>query len=81
MAVSIGVQPGLSAGTPKALFSGEYAMNAPARAWDVTPDGQRFLLMRADEQSPAGIGQMNIVQNWYAELKRLAPSRERPARK
>ena len=63
MAVSIGAQPGLSAGAPKALFSGEYAMNAPARAWDVTPDGQRFLLIRADEQSPAGTGQMNIVQN------------------
>ena len=75
MAVSIGVQPRLSAGTPKALFSGEYAMNAPARAWDVTPDGQRFLLIRADEKSPAGIGQMNIVQNWHEELERLCQVR------
>ena len=81
MAVSIGVQPRLSAGTPKALFSGEYAMNAPARAWDVTPDGQRFLLIRADEKSPAGIGQMNIVQNWHEELEQLVPSPERAARK
>jgi hypothetical protein len=81
MAVSIGVQPGLSAGTPKALFSGEYAMNAPARAWDVTPDGQRFLLIREDQQATAGIAQMNIVQNWTEELKRLVPSPERPARK
>ena len=24
---------------------------------------------------------MNIVQNWYEELKRLVPSPERPARK
>ena len=56
MAASIGVQPGLSAGTPRALFSGEYAMNAPARAWDVTPDGQRFLLIRADEHSPQESG-------------------------
>jgi eukaryotic-like serine/threonine-protein kinase len=81
MAVSIEAQAGLSVGTPKALFSGEYAMNAPARGWDVTPDGQRFLLIRADEQSPAGNGLINIVQNWHEELKRLVPRPERPARK
>ena len=50
-------------------------MNAPARGWDVTPDGQRFLLLRADEQSPVGIGQINIVQNWHEELKRLVSTR------
>jgi len=81
MAASIGVEPRLSAGTPKALFSGEYAMNAPARAWDVTPDGQRFLLILAEQETPAGVSQMNIVQNWHEELKRLVPGKARSSEK
>jgi hypothetical protein len=40
-----------------------------------TPDGQRFLLIRADQKSPAGIEQMNIVQNWTEELKQRVPTR------
>ncbi len=73
MAVSIRVQPGLAADAPKALFSGKYEMNMPARAYDVTADGQRFLLIRADERSPERIAHVNIVQNWHEELKRLVP--------
>jgi hypothetical protein len=74
MAVAIDVQSGLSAGAPKTLFSGQYEMNLPARSYDVTADGHRFLLIRADERAPGRITQLNIVQNWTEELKRLAPA-------
>ena len=43
-------------------------------AYDVSGDGQRFLMVKETEQatSPA---QINLVQNWTEELKRLVPAR------
>ncbi len=41
--------------------------------YDVTPDGQRFVMVQAAEQE-AGAGQINIVLNWFEELKRLVPT-------
>jgi hypothetical protein len=42
--------------------------------YDVTPDGQRFLMVKQSElELPAN--HWNIVQNWDQELKRLVPTR------
>ncbi len=52
MAVQIATQPGFSAGTPKMLFEGNYQM-LPAQStpnYDVSADGQRFLMLKAVEQ-------------------------------
>jgi serine/threonine-protein kinase len=75
MAVSVAMQPTLAFGTPTSLFVGPYEMNAPARAYDVTADGQRFFLLQARERPPTVITQMVVVENWQEELKRLAPTR------
>jgi len=45
------------------------------RNYDVTPDGQRFLMVQEVERPPARVSQMVPVQNWVEELKRLAPTR------
>jgi hypothetical protein len=39
----------------------------------VSPDGQRFLMLKdvGQEQSPA---QINVVLNWFEELKRRVPT-------
>ena len=50
-------------------------MNAPARAWDVTGDGQRFLLLEARVRQPDVVAEITVVQNWVEELKRLVPGR------
>ena len=50
-------------------------MNAPARGWDVSGDGQRFLLLEARERPPAVITEIIVVENWVEELKRLVPGR------
>jgi eukaryotic-like serine/threonine-protein kinase len=73
MAVGVTTQPALTLGKPCALFEGPYQMNQPARGYDVTADGQRFLLIQARERPPDVITQMIVVQNWFEELKRLPP--------
>ena len=75
MAVPVATQPTFTFGTAKELFAGRYEMNSPARSYDVTADGQRFLLIQADERPPAPITQIAVVQNWKEELKRLMPAK------
>ncbi len=44
--------------------------------WDVTADGQRLLIMRSegvDETAEAAPAQINIVLNWFEELKQQVP--------
>jgi serine/threonine-protein kinase len=75
MAVAVGVDPELSLSAPVALFEGRYEMNVPARSYDVSRDGQTFFLLRADEQPAKPVTQIVVVQNWFAELDRLVPTR------
>jgi serine/threonine-protein kinase len=37
--------------------------------YDLTPDGQRFLMIRSAEDSPASRAQLVLVQNWTTELE------------
>jgi len=63
-----------AAGRPKVLFSGEFVGNAinSDRSFDVSPDGQRFLMIEPSE-TPNDASQLILVQNWFEELERLAP--------
>ena len=74
LAVDITTQPAFSAGSPELLFEGQYfndsSVGYPAANYDVTPDGQRFLMIR--EEQPE-VPQINVVLNWFEELKRLVP--------
>ena len=74
MSVDITTQPTFSASKPKVLFQGDYALSAGTLAnYDVSKDGQRFLMVQegADETEPTHI---NMILNWFDELKRLAPA-------
>ena len=74
MAVPITTQPGFSAGTPKVLFEGAYQTRPETTPnYDASPDGQRFLMLKSDEQS-AGPTQINVVLNWFEELKQKVPT-------
>jgi serine/threonine-protein kinase len=64
MAVEVPPGPVFSPGPPRALFSVEgyrYARNRPQ--YDVTPDGQRFVMIRENSAM-----QVVYVENWFAEL-------------
>jgi eukaryotic-like serine/threonine-protein kinase len=75
MAVEIAIQPGFTAGTPRMLFEGPYEPPpVPLPNYDVSPDGQRFLMIKPSEQEQAAPTQINVVLNWFEELKRRVPS-------
>ena len=76
MAVPVATTPTFSAGTPHLLFEGPFRSDGGAfRNYDVTPDGQRFLIVQEVQRPPTRVSQMVLVQNWVEELKRLAPAR------
>jgi len=75
MVVDISTQPSFAAGKPRQLFEGHYMSNVLARPnYDVSPDGQRFLMLKAVEQGQVAPTQINVVLNWTEELKRLVPT-------
>lgn len=41
--------------------------------WDVSPDGQRFLLVKRAAAASQTADQVTFVLNWFEELRRLAP--------
>jgi eukaryotic-like serine/threonine-protein kinase len=72
MAVDITTQPGFAAGKPRMLFEGRYELSPVQSAnYDVSPDGQRFLMLKPTEQ--AAPTQINVVLNWFEELKQKVP--------
>jgi hypothetical protein len=73
MAVDIATQPSFAMGKARMLFEGQYVPTpATAPNYDVTPDGQRFLMLKPIEQA-AGPTQINVVLNWFEELKQKVP--------
>jgi hypothetical protein len=80
MAVPTATTPTFSAGTPHLLFEGPFRTDGAFRSYDVTLDGQRFLMVQEVQRPPARVSQTVLAQNWVEELKRLAPpSSGRPA--
>jgi Tol biopolymer transport system component len=70
-----GSQPIFSAGTPRKLFEGPYVTTGIAITnYDVTADGQRFLMIKPVAQQGAAATQIHVVLNWFEELKRRVPS-------
>ncbi len=58
----------LRSGAPRLLFPFSYSL---APDYDVAPDGQHFVILDANPDSPAR--EINVVLNWFEELKRLVP--------
>jgi Tol biopolymer transport system component len=72
--VQVATQPAFSAGKPTVLFEGGYVQTPRSLPnYDVSPDGQRFVMLRAAEQAQAPT-HINVVLNWFEELKRRVPS-------
>jgi len=73
MVVNITTEPTFGAGTPRLLFEGVYTRSQGGSAfYDVTPDGQRFVMVKTAEAEEAA--QIHVVLNWFEELKRLVPT-------
>jgi Tol biopolymer transport system component len=75
MAVDIVTQPGFTAGKPRTLFEGQYQPTAATFPnYDVSLDGQRFLMLKPVDQAQASPTQINVVLNWFEELKQKVPT-------
>ncbi len=66
MIVDVETKPTFRAERPRMLFEGSFL------DYDVSPDGTRFLMIKPDpaETSPAHV---NVVLNWFEEVKRRVP--------
>ncbi len=78
MAVSVETEPGFVAGNPRELFRGDYFVSDSMSPYGISPDGQRFLMMKEDSQAREAvqtppITELIIVENWDEVLKRLTP--------
>jgi Tol biopolymer transport system component len=58
-------------GTPRVLFEQryEFGQGQTTANYDVTPDGQRFVMVKGE----AGSNRLNVILNAFEELRRLAP--------
>jgi hypothetical protein len=69
-------------GVPEKLFEGRYYFTDETggtgfgRTYDVSPDGQRFLMVKdvAGSEDPSARPKIIVVENWLEELKRLVPT-------
>jgi eukaryotic-like serine/threonine-protein kinase len=77
LAVDVVTNPTFTHGRPRKLFEGRYALGEvknDTRAYDVAPDGQRFLMLRPEAEPSTAV--LKVVVNWYDELLHVAlPSR------
>ncbi len=59
---------------PQVLFKGPYSVffrGSGLVGYDVAPDGQRFVMLQHPDPASS---QINVVLNWFEELKRLVPT-------
>jgi hypothetical protein len=80
VAVEVETEPTFKHGAPKTLFQGTY-IGWPGVQYDIHPDGKRFLLIKlmavtddVSVQQSAGPRKINIVLNWFEELKQRVPA-------
>jgi len=74
--MKVDISPGqnLSAGTPTRLFEFAATGSSIVRIYDITPDGRRFLIREKKDYNLPPVTELNLVRNWFEELKRLSPA-------
>jgi serine/threonine-protein kinase len=76
-AVRVRASASFSASAPVRLFGDRYDdANLNHTNYDVSLDGQRFVMLKpAEGRSAQPGGRIVVVQNWFEELKRLVPTK------
>ena len=73
MAVTIAGEPAFVAGLPRALFEGAFEPTGTGTSgFDVSPDGRRFLMIQPTAPERP-VTQVNVVINWFEELRQRVP--------
>jgi serine/threonine-protein kinase len=71
-AVDVQADGGFSASKPRLLFKTPLMPGLPEREWDVSLDGQRFLMVKIEEVKPTPVTEMVLVTNWSQDLQHLS---------
>ena len=75
--MSVPIQPGAGfvAGNPQLVVNGPYIAPNAGRTYDVSPNGDRFLMIKdaASSDKTSAPPSIIVVQGWFEELKRRVP--------
>jgi len=65
------------AGAPIKLVDIPYRRSetSNSQSYDVSPDGKRFLMIKEGRGAGQTPPTIEVVQNWFEELKRFAPTK------
>ena len=72
MSVEVTTTQTFQAGAPRQVLVGPFYSGLASRTYDVTRDGQRFLVIKSAGNGIA-TGRLIMVENWFGELRRVAP--------
>jgi serine/threonine protein kinase len=73
--VDVRTDGGFAMSKPRLLFEKPgYGSGNPIRAYDLSLDSQRFLMVKEEQKQPSPATELVLVQNWFEELKRLVPA-------
>ena len=67
-----------SSGPPMRLVEGRYfsgGEGTTVRQYDVSADGQRFLMMKEEARDTNAASSINVVQNWFEGVKQRVPTK------
>jgi serine/threonine protein kinase/Tol biopolymer transport system component len=74
MVVDVTTGPSFTHNRPRELLSGKYVPTGPVGNLDITPEGDRFIMVRAPpKHANEPVTSIHLVLNWFAELERLVP--------
>ena len=80
MRVAVETEPELVLGAPELLFEGRYESGEQRARYDIDPAGGRFAMLTVPHpvddagQSQASLHRINVVFNWFEELKQRVPT-------
>jgi hypothetical protein len=76
MVVPTSLGPGFMPGRSRDLFPIErFRFSGNTSAFDIHPDGKRLVMVTIGDPPPPLPDQINVVLNWFEELKRRVPTR------
>jgi hypothetical protein len=75
MAAPVQTKPTFSAGKPTKLFDGPWYNVQATRPYDVSRDGQKFLMIKNASDPSSTPPTMTVILNWLEELKARVPTK------
>ena len=77
MATRVRTAPSFTFGKAEVLFEGGIYIgsdSSPGQSYDISPDGERFLMIKDVNSDGTSPQELILVQNWFEELERLVPT-------